>query len=375
MLKVITIIALISLFYSCNVSASKNLIIVTIDGLRWQEAFNGADEKLINDQGFVKDTKHLNEKFWDSSPIKRRELLMPFLWSTIEKEGVIIGNRDIGSNMSVSNKWYFSYPGYSEIFTGIADNTINSNQKVLNKNISFLEWLNNKGNYNNIAAFGSWNVFPYIFNTERSKLHVNAGFMSAYGYPLSQQMVLLNQLQTEVPSPWHNVRFDSFTHRFALDYLLEVKPRVMAISYGETDDFAHDGDYDQYLLSAQRTDKLIEQLWQVIQKTEGYKNNTTLLITTDHGRGSTPEDWQHHASKDAIKSYMKNLNQFPEGVKGSEHIWFAAIGPDIKAKGQIKTTTEIEQNQIAATALMLLGENPQKFNPNAGSPIKALFLK
>ena len=59
MLKKITIIALVSMFYSFSVSASQNLIIVTIDGLRWQEAFNGADEKLINNQDFVKDTKHL----------------------------------------------------------------------------------------------------------------------------------------------------------------------------------------------------------------------------------------------------------------------------------------------------------------------------
>jgi hypothetical protein len=361
------------------VYASKNLVIVTIDGLRWQEVFNGADNTLLNNENFVKKTSLLNEKFWDNSQVKRRELLMPFLWNTIEKQGVLIGNRNIGSNMSVSNNWHFSYPGYSEIFTGITDNSINSNKKIANKNISFLEWLNNKNqftnNKKNIAAFGSWDVFPYIFNTQRSKLYVNAGFMPASGYPLSEQSKLLNKLQTEIPSPWHNVRFDSFTHRYALDYLREVKPRVMAISYGETDDFAHDGRYDQYLLSAKQTDTFIKQLWETIQNIKEYKNSTTLLITTDHGRGSSEKDWQHHASKQAIHEYMKNLNQFPEGIEGSQHIWFAAIGPEIKPQGQIKTAIEITQNQIAATALRILGENPINFNPNAGSPISALFEK
>jgi membrane-anchored protein YejM (alkaline phosphatase superfamily) len=360
--------------YNANAN-NNNLIIVTIDGLRWQEVFTGADNTLINNNKFVKNTAQLKEKFWDDSPLKRKKLLMPFLWNTIAKKGVLIGNRSIGSNMSVSNNWRFSYPGYSEIFTGVTDNSINSNKKIPNKNISFIEWLNNKesNKNNNLAAFGSWDVFPYIFNTQRSKLHVNAGFMPAQGYRLSAQIKLLNQLQTEIPTPWHNVRFDSFTHRFALNYLQEVKPRVMSISYGETDDFAHDGHYDQYLLSASKTDLFIKQLWQTIQSSTHYKNNTTLLITTDHGRGNTEKDWQHHASKKAIQEYMKDLNQFPEGIEGSEHIWFAAIGPNIKAQGQIKTTTEIKQNQIAATALRLLGEDPQNFNPNAGPSIKELF--
>jgi hypothetical protein len=45
--------------------------------------------------------------------------------------------------------------------------------------------------------------------------------MPAKGYPLSDEVKLLNQLQQEIPSPWHNVRLDSFTYRFAKDYLLK----------------------------------------------------------------------------------------------------------------------------------------------------------
>ena len=33
----------------------------------------------------------------------------------------------------------------------------------------------------------------------------------------------------------------------------------MFVSYGETDDFAHDGEYDAYLKSAQRTDTFIKK--------------------------------------------------------------------------------------------------------------------
>jgi len=353
---------------------NNNLILVTIDGFRWQELFSGADEKLINNKKFVRDSKHLKQKFWHDDEEKRREILMPFFWKTVAKEGILIGNRNIESRMSIANRWHFSYPGYSEIFTGVVDHSLNSNAKVDNPQVSFLEWLNNKNGYDHkIAAFGSWDVFPYILNTKRSKLHVNAGFMPAAGYPLSKEMSVLNALQKEIPSPWHNVRLDSFTYRFAKDYLLTQKPRVMAISLGETDDFAHDGHYDSYLTSAHQTDAFIADLWQTIQTTAGYKDNTTLLITTDHGRGSTAKDWQHHASDIAVKEYMKDLNQFPNGIVGSEHIWFAAIGTGIEAKGQVKTQTDVKQQQIAATALTLLGEDPKAFNVNSTAVIEEIF--
>ncbi|WP_241238721.1 alkaline phosphatase family protein [Colwellia sp. Arc7-635] len=187
---------------------------------------------------------------------------------------------------------------------------------------------------------------------------------------MSSDMRLLNQLQQEIPSPWHNVRLDSFTYRFAKNYLLTEKPRVMIISFGETDDFAHDSHYDSYLSSAHQTDTFIADLWQTLQTTPGYKNNTVLMLTTDHGRGSDAKDWQHHASALAVENYMKNLNAFPQGIVGSEHIWFAAIGPGVSARGEIKTTKEVKQNQIAATALKLLNENPADFNANAGKFIK-----
>ncbi len=370
----LTLLTLTLFNVSANATADKNLILVTIDGLRWQELFSGADPALIDNEKFVREGHQLKEKFWHDSEEKRRQLLMPFFWQTVAKEGMVIGNRNIGSNMSIANQLHFSYPGYSEIFTGVVDPSIDSNGKKANPQISFIEWLNEKASYDHkLAAFGSWDVFPFILNAKRSKLHVNAGFMPAQGYALSAEATLLNQLQQEIPSPWHNVRLDSFTYRYAKDYLLTEKPKVMIISLGETDDFAHDGHYDSYLTSAHQTDKYIADLWHTLQTTPGYKDNTILMITTDHGRGSNAEDWQHHASKLAVQNYLKDLTQFPNGIIGSEHIWFAAMGPGVNARGQVKTTQEVKQNQIATTALTLLNEDPQAFNPQAGSIIKEVF--
>lgn len=372
MKKLLTLIVYVMAFCT-QATEERNLVLVTVDGLRWQEIFQGKQQTLIENE---KLTPHKNALIDNLALLPAEEAkssLMPFLWGTVARKGTIIGDRTILSNMSVANQWYFSYPGYSEIFTGVTNPKLNSNAKVDNPEISFLEWLSHERGYKDIAAFGSWDVFPYILNTKRSKLYVNAGFTPATLSKHSEQIKLLNDLQQEIPSPWHNVRLDAFTHRFAVDYLKKNKPRVLAISYGETDDFAHDGKYDEYLKAAHRTDKFIDDLWQTLQSIEQYKNNTNLIIVSDHGRGSNTEDWQYHASANAVKSNMKRLSKFEQGIVGSEHIWMAALGPDIRTQGIMQTGAELYQKQIAATALTLLGEDYRVFNANAGQPIQEII--
>lgn len=354
--------------------AASNLVVVTIDGLRWQEVFRGIDPAMLDSNEFTHNKADLEQRFPGTSNAQKRAALMPFFWQTLAKQGVVIGNRDIGSTMSVANPWYFSYPGYSEIFTGVADPALNSNQKVPNPNVSFVEYLNNKPAFGKkLAVFAGWDVFPAIFNVQRSKLYVNAGFMPARP-PLTDETRLLNTLQQEIPSPWETVRLDAFTYRFAKDYLLQHQPRVLVIAFGETDDFAHDGEYDQYIKAAHRTDQFIADLWHTLQSLPQYKNNTNMLITTDHGRGSVPAQWPHHASKRSLGGYMQKLaNDFPEGIEGSQHIWLAAIGPDVPGKGQVATKGERYQQQIAATALHLLGINPINFNPEAASALQEVL--
>ena len=100
---------------------------------------------------------------------------------------------------------------------------------------------------------------------------------------------------------------------------------------------------------------------------------TTLIITTDHGRGSHADDWQHHSSKRALARSEQGKQRFPNGIVGSEHIWLAAIGPDIKATGLIKPNNELKQAQVAATVLSILGVNSQQVNPKMAAPIKEIL--
>tara|TARA_R110000744_G_scaffold143829_5_gene255787 strand:- start:461 stop:1588 length:1128 start_codon:yes stop_codon:yes gene_type:complete len=363
----------LSVLASSFATAAQNVVLITLDGVRWQEVFYGADNSLINNTDFVKNPEQLKTQFWAKTANERQQLLMPFLTQVVAKQGVIIGDRANGSTMSVSNPWYFSYPGYNEILTGEVDENINSNNKVLNPNKTILERLDKLPEFKgSTALFGSWDVFPYIVNTKRSNVYVNAGFMSIEEN-LFTDAPLLNALQNEIPSPWYNVRLDSFTYRFAKAYMLAKKPKLLVISLGETDDFAHDGHYDQYLKSARQSDAFIKDLWATIQTTAGYKDNTTLIITTDHGRGNNANDWQHHSSKRALAELELGANTYPEGIVGSEHIWLAAIGPAIKGSGLIKTENELKQAQIAATVLKALGQNPNEINSNMAPAISEIL--
>ena len=157
-----------------------NLVLVTLDGVRWQEVFGGVDLDLIEDDRYTRTPELLKTTYWREQRQERRKQLFPFLWSVIDSQGVLIGDRLRESFMEVSNPWWFSYPGYNEILTGHADPAIDSNEKIWNPNVTFLEILNHMSGFRGrVLAFGSWDVFPYIFNTQRSDLSVNAGFTIA----------------------------------------------------------------------------------------------------------------------------------------------------------------------------------------------------
>ena len=70
---------------------------------------------------------------------------------------------------------------------------------------------------------------------------------------------------------------------------------------------------------------------------------------------------------------MDDLKHFESGIVGSEQIWFAAIGPGIKASGLTATPIEVKQDQVAATVLSLLGEQGSAFSPKAGKAIDVIL--
>jgi len=333
-----------------NNSNEQHVILITLDGFRWQELFTGIDEVLMTNEKFTSDSSKLKELFWKDTPQERRKALLPFIWGTVPDKGQIYGNRTLGSRVNLTNSFWFSYPGYNEILSGKADDDrIQSNNKIPNPNKTILEITNLDERYKDkVGAFASWDVFPYIINEERSGVPVNAGFDLAEGTSLTRNEVYLNKLQEATPSPWSTVRLDVFTHHFALEYLKKEQPSLLYISYGETDDFAHDGNYDAYIKSANTTDGFIKELWEFTQSNPVYKDKTTFIITTDHGRGTQPiETWRGHGSS----------------VNGADEVWLIAFGVGVKPMGEVNKEEELYSNQIASTIAQLLKIDIDSDNP------------
>src|SRR5690606_897483 len=199
------------------------------------------------------------------------------------EKGQLYGNRALGCEVDVTNEMWFSYPGYNELFTGHADDErIHSNDKIPNPNVTVLEFVNRQDGFQGkVAASTSWDAFPFIINAERSGIPVDAG------HP------------------------DETTQERAMKILAEDAPRLLYVSFGNTDHSAHEGEYDVYLDSAHKVDGYIRELWDYAQSTPQYRDKTTFIITTDHGRG-LGEQWTSHGRR----------------IEHADEMWIAVLGPD-----------------------------------------------
>jgi hypothetical protein len=102
-------------------------------------------------------------------------------------------------------------------------------------------------------------------------------------------------------------------------------------------------------------DGFVADLWTTMQSMPEYRDKTTFIITTDHGRGSGDREWKNHGEK----------------VEGAQNIWIAVIGPDTPALGERANVATVTQSQIAATiaSLVSMADPFRAIAPGAASPL------
>lgn len=333
----------------CPAAHSKNadnLVIVTVDGLRWQELFRGIDQELMASRasGVKREADHaLMHRLWDGDPKIRRARLFPYFWGQLAGEGVLFGNRDLGSEVSVTNSVLKSFAGYAEILTGQAlDSAIKSNAPIKMPVPTILEVLKQRLSLakEDVALFASWARFHNIAARDASQLVINAGYDVLEDYPENEKVRSLNRRQFEQLTPWAEVRHDYITCELALEYMRMKKPRVLYLGLGETDDWAHDRRYPRVAWASSYFDTCLKDLMTLLDTATHYQGKTLLVITTDHGRGRTVDDWSEHNKK----------------VPGSDEIWIYLRGPGISASGEVSGGKRVEQRDIAPSILKLLGQ-------------------
>jgi hypothetical protein len=306
----------------------------------------------------VRNPKELSAQYWRDTPEERRAALLPFIWSEIAHNGQILGNENKGSVVTVSNGRKFSYPGYNEILTGFGDPRIDSNDKLPNPNETVFEWLNGQHRlHGRVAVFGTWDVFPYIFNVERSHLPIWPAWDSRFSGFEIRVPDFVTGIRRDTTAIWDDLTYDSFLFDAAVGYVKKDRPRLAFVGFGETDEWAHAGRYDLYLDAAHHVDDFVRRLWNTVQSMNDYRGKTTFILTADHGRGSGPKGWRDHGEK----------------VDGAEGDWIAIIGPDTPAVGERRATESVTESQIAATIAALLGEDFHSAFPRSGPPISELM--
>ena len=322
----LTLLATLSFVFSMAQDHDRRVVIIMLDGLRWQELFDGADTAYVNNRKYAVNPEGIGKLYVRDTQEERRMALMPFTWGFVRQHGTIIGNRRQNSLMSVSNQYHFSYPGYSEILCGVADDArITSNDEIPNPNISVLEAANRDPRYQGrVMAFASWGTVAYILNMSRSGLPVVAGqYSKTTAHTPSEREAFLDGMKADMVDMWGDATLDLITYHYAAEAMRTLKPKVLYVGFNETDEFGHHGRYDHYLMAANHNDDFIGR-----------------------GRGSG-DQWVDHGRQ----------------APGSEYTWFMAFGNGIKPLGETAGNGPFYSKQIAMTVARLLGIG---FTPTGG---------
>lgn len=337
--------------------ATRNLVLVTLDGVRVQEFFGGLDPVIARHEAGPEtyDDAELRERYWRATPAERRAVLMPFFWTKLAPMGVVLGNPATGSSVTVGNAVRWSSPGYVELMTGEPQPGVRDNAMVRYPHETVLDYLQRRLGlgYTQIAQLGSWDGFKLAASRADNSFFMNGAEERVPAELATPEMNYLTLLRTQVMELWPESSNDALTFRLALAYLKQHRPRVLWLGLGQSDDWAHARRYDRLLDYLHLADGFLDELWRTLQGMDEYRDCTTIVITTDHGRGRLPADWHDHDAS----------------IPGSEQIWIAVIGPDTPDRGEVSDQPPATLGSVAATLLALSGLDYRDFNAHAALPV------
>jgi hypothetical protein len=250
------------------------VVLIALDGVRWQELFVGCEVARSRDPGCA-----------DRKP-------MPNIARLAYSEGAALGAPG-RSAFSVAGPTFISLPGYQQMFTGRRHVACTSNECDRVADPTIAEAVAQRYGRAQVAVFSSW-----------------AGVGRAAAHDARRV-----ELSCGRDGPDAAYRQDDETAELALAHARRDAPRFLFVGLGDTDEAAHTGDYDAYLAALQRADAWVARFvdWARQRTADGHP--TTVFVTTDHGR-----------SRD-FKEHERAL----EAGAG----WLVATGPAVKVRGLV----------------------------------------
>jgi phosphopentomutase/2,3-bisphosphoglycerate-independent phosphoglycerate mutase family metalloenzyme len=305
------------------------VVLVVLDGVRWQEVFGGADRVLARQRG-------LNLGAW-ASP----RALMPNLQRLLDTEAVAIGAPGHGAEMATGGAQRISLPSYREIFTGKADTACQSNDCSEPLGQTFADDVYEVSGPRDVAVVASWPNIARAASAEPARFVFTTGRkLVGRGEVLRADEVIASLLDAGAHASAFpgegDYRPDALTERIALRYLATARPRFLFVGLGDTDEYGHRNDYRGYLGALHEADDFLGELAVTLDAMGERGRHTTVLVTTDHGRAYNFRDhgmWH------------------PE----SGRVWLVASGADVRGRGLVAASRRHTLSDVAPTVRALLG--------------------
>jgi hypothetical protein len=282
------------------------LVLITLDGVRWQEIFHGVDPVLAREY-------RLPEK-----AVVDAEALTPRLHRAMAS-GMAVGGPD-GEPMHASGPNFASLPGYLELLTG-APSTCQRNDCPRTERRTLLDACREAPDKRaeGVAMIASWENLENAATRDEPSFLISAGrHHGAHRDLLREDAVaatLLRRGEKAFPPPGQNdYRPDRLTAPLALRHLRTKAPRCLFVGLGDTDEYAHLGDYGSYLRALREADRFVGDVLEAVADQGDAGARTTVWITTDHGRADT---------------FVGHGARAPE----SSRVWLIATGAGVSTEG------------------------------------------
>jgi hypothetical protein len=305
------------------------VVLVVLDGVRWQEVFNGADRTLARQHG-------VNPSPW-ASP----RALMPNLQHMIDTQGMAIGAPGHGWEIATGGSQRISLPSYREIFTGRADPTCLSNDCAQPLGRTVADDVYDACGPRDVAVVASWPTIARAASADSSRFVLTTGRkLVGSGEFLRSDPAIAVLLDASVHSSAFpgegDYRPDALTGRIALRYLATARPRFLFVGLGDCDEYGHRNDYRNYLAALRGADEFLGELSVTLEAMGARGRHTTVLVTADHGRAY---DFRDHGT------------WHPE----SGRVWLVAGGADVRGRGLVAASQRHTLSDVAPTVRALLG--------------------
>jgi hypothetical protein len=325
------------------------VVLVVLDGVRWQEVFGGADRALAYERG-------MNPLAW-ASP----RALMPNLQHLLDTRAIALGAPGHGSPISATGPQFISMPGYLEIFAGHPDPSCESNDCPRPAVRTLVDDVLEESGADDVAVVSSWPSIARAASGDPSRLVVSAGRKRVErGDVLRADPATADQLDRgsrakSFPGEG-DYRPDSITARVALRVLAAERPRFLFVGLGDADEYGHRNDYRGYLEAVRASDGFLGEVFATLDQMGARGRHTTVLVTADHGRAY---DFKDHGGR------------YPE----SGRVWLVAAGGDVRGHGLVAASRRHTLSDVAPTVRGLLGiggegEPIPEVVPFAGAPGK-----